>query len=283
VWNRTRAKADAFAAAHATAIADTPAEAARGKDIVITCLPSSHEVEEVVFGKHGLAEGMASGAILVDCTSGDPMASRRIADRLQTHRSVSFIDAPVSGGVSGAEQGKLTVMCGGDVVVLERVRPVLASFGSKIVSCGGVGAGHAIKAVNNTLLAIHIWSTAEGLAMLEKFGVDPAIALDVINASSGRSNTSEHLFPERVLTGAFPNTFRLALLDKDVRIAAHLARETRTPAELFELTSKLFIDAHMRLGDEADHVEAVRIVERRAGVEIRTQQGKKAEKISGRE
>jgi 3-hydroxyisobutyrate dehydrogenase len=123
--------------------------------------------------------------------------------------------------------------------------------------------------VNNALLAVHIWSTAEGLAALAKAGVSPAIALDVINASSGRSNSSQHLFPERVLTRAFPRTFRLALLDKDAGIAAGVAREQQVPSPLLQLTSELFRAAHRALGDEADHVEAVRLLEEWAQVEIR--------------
>ncbi len=149
------------------------------------------------------------------------------------------------------------------------VRPVLERFGEKIVHCGGVGAGDAVKAVNNALLAAHIWCTAEGLAALAKFGVDPTAALDVINSSSGRSNSSLNLFPERVLSRAFPRTFRLALLDKDVAIAADLARAERVPSPLLQLTAELVRLAHASLGEEADHVEAVRLVEQWAGVEIK--------------
>jgi 3-hydroxyisobutyrate dehydrogenase len=190
--------------------------------VVITCLPTSREVEALLDGaghgpdlSAGLLARMAPGAVLVDCTSGDPATSRRIADRL-AERGVGFLDAPVSGGTAGAERGALTVMCGGDAETFARVRPVLTAFGQKIVHCGPVGAGHAVKAVNNVLLAANLWSTAEGLVALRRSGVDPAVALDVINSSSGRSNASENLFPERVLTRAFPRTFRLALLDKDV-------------------------------------------------------------------
>ena len=147
---------------------------------------------------------------------------------------------------------------------------MLEAFGRRIVHCGDVGAGDAVKAVNNALLAVHVWSTAEGLAALAKSGVDPAVALDVINASSGRSNASENLFPQRVLTGAFPRTFRLALLDKDVGIAAEVARAARVPAPLLQQAAELFRLAHHELGEEADHVEAVRIVERWAKQEIRT-------------
>jgi 3-hydroxyisobutyrate dehydrogenase len=148
------------------------------------------------------------------------------------------------------------------------VTPVLEKFGKKIVHCGEVGAGDALKAVNNALLAIHVWSTAEGLAALAKAGVAADVALDVINASSGRSNASMNLFPERVLTRAFPRTFRLALLDKDVGIAADVAREQRVTAPLLQLTAELFRIAHAALGEEADHVEAAKVVEEWAGVRI---------------
>lgn len=268
VWNRTLATARAFAEATGASVADSPADAARGADVVITCLPSSREVEALLDGAHGLAAGLASGAVLVDCTSGDPATSQRIATRLAA-QGVAFLDAPVSGGVVGAEAGTLTVMVGGDAAVLERVRPVLARFGQKIVPCGPVGAGHAVKAVNNALLAMHIWGTAEGLAALAKSGVRADVALEVINASSGRSNASMNLFPDRVLTRAFPRTFRLALLDKDAGIAAQVARDAQVPSPLLQLTAELFQTAHAELGEAADHVEAVRVVERQAGAEIR--------------
>jgi len=269
VWNRTAATAAAFAAAHGARHASTPAHAARDADVVVTCLPTSREVESLLDGDDGLLAAMAPGSTLVDCTSGDPTTSRRIAERL-AERGLGFLDAPVSGGVSGAERGELTVMCGGDAAVLERVRPVLEAFGSRIVHCGPVGAGHAVKAVNNALLAVQLWSTAEGLAALAKAGVSSDVALDVVNASSGRSNASQNLFPERVLTGAFPRTFRLALLRKDVGIAAGVAREVRVPSPMLQLAAELFAVAQEQLGDEADHVEVVKVVEQWAGTTIRS-------------
>ena len=267
VWNRTSARADDFARTARARIAARPSDAAVGASIVFTCLPTSREVETVLFGEEGAASVLPPGSVVVDCTSGDPAGSRRIAERLRA-QGVDFIDAPVSGGTSGAEAGTLTVMVGGDPAVLERVRPVVESFAGKIVHCGPIGAGDAVKAVNNALLAVHIWATGEGLAALSKMGVDPGVALEVINASSGRSNTSMNLFPERVLTRAFPRTFRLALLDKDTRIATDIARETRTPAEILDLTSRLLAEARKELGEDADHVEAVRTIERRAETTI---------------
>ena len=271
VWNRTVARAtDSAAAAAGARVATSAADAVRNADIVITCLPESSDVAQLLADNEGaMLAALRSGTLFVDCTSGDPDTSRRIAADLES-RGVAFIDAPVSGGVVGAEAGKLTVMVGGAVESLERARPVLDAFAGKIVHCGDIGAGHALKAVNNALLALHIWSTAEGLATALKAGVRPDIALDVINASSGRSNASMNLFPERVLTGAFPRTFRLALLDKDAGIAADMARSQKTPAPTLQLAADLMRIAHLELGDEADHVEAVRLVERWAGVELRT-------------
>jgi 3-hydroxyisobutyrate dehydrogenase and related beta-hydroxyacid dehydrogenases len=269
VWNRTASRAVAFASMHHGATqARTPAEAAADRDFVFTCLPTSAEVEQLLDGPNGLLAGLQHGALFIDCTSGDPDGSRRIATRLAA-AGVGFIDAPVSGGVSGAEQGTLTVMCGGSAGDVAKARPVLEAFGRKIIHCGDVGAGDAVKAVNNAMLAVHIWAAGEGLAALAKSGVNAKVALEVINASSGRSNTSENLFPERVLTRAFPRTFRLALLDKDLRIAADFARTQKVPSPLLQLTSELFRVARLALGEEADHVEAVKVLEQWSATEIR--------------
>ena len=268
VWNRTPGRAREFAAQAGARAADTPAAAVRGADVVITCLSTSHNVAALLDGPDGILAGLRRGALFVDCTSGDPSTSARIAERLAEF-GVAFIDAPVSGGTSGAEKGILTVMVGGEAAALERARPVLESFGRKIVHCGAVGAGDAVKAMNNAMLAIHVWSTGECLAALSRAGVDPKVALDVINASSGRSNTSENLFPERVLSRRFPRTFRLALLDKDIGIAAQVAREQKIASPVLQLTAELFRMAHAELGEDADHVEAVRVIERLGDTEIK--------------
>src|ERR1051325_3373362 len=267
VWNRTSERAAEFAKQSGVRHAPPPADAVRDADVVITCLSTSPDVYSLLDGPDGLLAGLKRGATLVDCTSGDPGTSRRIAKRL-AESGVSFLDAPVSGGVSGAEKGALTIMVGGEAAVLDRVRPVLETFGQKIVHCGDVGAGDTVKAVNQAFLAIHLLSAAEGLATLVKEGVDPTKALEVINASSGRSNSSMNLIPERVLTRAFPRTFRLALLEKDIGIAAAMARDNRVPAPVTQLTADMFRVARGELGEVADHVEIVKMVEQWAGVEI---------------
>jgi len=265
VWNRTGERAIAFARENEARAVPSLADAARDADVVITCLSTSADVSAVLGA--GLFDGLKNGAVLLDCTSGDPATSRLIAERLAP-KHVAFIDAPVSGGVRGAEEGTLTVMCGGDMQVLERVRPVIETFGKKIVHCGPVGAGDAVKAMNQALLALTIWGTGEALVALAKSGVSATVALEVINASSGRSNASMNLFPERVLTRKFPRTFRLALLDKDARIAAQIARDEKVPAPLTQLVADLCTLARKELGEDADHVEAVKVIEQWAGAEI---------------
>jgi len=268
VWNRTRERAEQFARDTGASVAASPAEAARNADVVFTCFSTSRDVQSVLDGSDGLLAGFARGAVLVDCTSGDPATSKTIADALAA-RGVGFLDAPVSGGVSGAEKGTLTVMVGGDAAVLQAVRPAIEAFAGKIVHCGPVGAGDAVKAVNQAFLAIHLLAAAEGLVTLVKQGVDPKVALDVINASSGRSNSSMNLIPERVLTRAFPRTFRLALLEKDIGIAAELARQSRVPSPVTQLTADVFRIARGELGEAADHVEIVKMVEAWGGAEVK--------------
>jgi 3-hydroxyisobutyrate dehydrogenase len=268
VWNRTAARATEFAALHGARTAAAPREAASGAEVVITCLPTSREVEALLDGPDGLEAGLQRGALLIDCTSGDPGTSRRIAQRLAA-KGVAFADAPVSGGVSGAEAGTLTVMVGGDEETFTRARPVLSAFGKRIEHLGPVGAGHAMKAVNNALLAVNLIAVGEALAALVKAGVSARTAVEVLNASSGRSFVSEALVPERVLTGRWRRTFRLALLDKDVGIARTFLHEVGVEGPMLELAGQLLSQARAELGEAADHVEAIRLIERRAGVEIR--------------
>ena len=268
VYNRTATKAQAWAAQFGGAQRTSPAEAAKGAEIVFTCVGNDDDVRHVVLGETGALAGMAKGAILIDHTTASAELAREL-DGAAKARGLGFLDAPVSGGQAGAESGKLTVMVGGDAAVLQAVRPAIEAFAGKIVHCGPVGAGDAVKAVNQAFLAIHLLAAAEGLVTLVKQGVDPKVALDVINASSGRSNSSMNLIPERVITRAFPKTFRLALLEKDIGIAAELARQNRVPSPVTQLTADLFRVARGELGEVADHVEVVKMVEQWGGAEIR--------------
>jgi 3-hydroxyisobutyrate dehydrogenase len=268
VWNRTRSRAAEFAAGHNARVAGSPREAAAESDVIITCLPTSREVEAVLDGPDGVLAGARPGTLIVDCTSGDPGASRRIASRLAL-RDLAFVDAPVSGGVSGARAGTLTIMVGGEPAAYQRALPVLRALGKRIVHVGPVGAGHALKAVNNALLAVNLLAAGEGLSALVKAGVPARAALEVLNGSSGRSFVTESLVPERVLNGTYPQTFRLALLDKDVGIARGFLEEMGVSAPVIGLTAELLSRARGILGEQADHVELIRLIEEDTGVEIR--------------
>ena len=265
VWNRTFAKAETFAVEHESAAADTPAGVVEASEVVITCLPTSTEVLEIV---EQVGDAWKDGQLLIDCTSGDPAGSKQVAEYLRS-RGVGFADAPVSGGVGGAERGELTVMIGGTDEDADRAMQIVDCFAKKAEHVGPVGAGHAVKAINQGLLAINIQAAGEGLAALVKLGVSGKKALEVINASSGRSNVTENLFPNRVTNRQWPRTFRLALLDKDVGIAVKILKDNGVPSDAIGTAHRAFGEARKILGEDADHVEFVKVVEEKAGVEIR--------------
>jgi len=264
VWNRTHARALAHAAEFGSRAVDGVAAAAEA-DILFTCLPTSADVEALA-GQ--VVSGAASGLVWVDCTSGDPAMSRQLALRLREH-GIEFVDAPVSGGTAGAVAGRLSVMFGGAESTFEEVRPALEAFAQTIVRVGDVGSGHAVKAVNNMLLAVNLWATGEGLEALAALGVDVPAALSVINVSSGRSNASENLVPQRVLTREFPATFKLGLLAKDAGLAMGVTRDAAVPAPLFALTESLVRAASREIGADEDHTAALKLLERWGGHEIR--------------
>ena len=269
VWNRTAQPAAEFAKANpGSRHAATPRDVAQGADAVITCLPTSAEVEGLLDGPEGLLAGMAPGSILVDCTSGDPASSRRIAGRLAT-LGIAFVDAPLSGGPPLAIQGKLTVMCGGSAEEVARASAVVAPFAAKVVRMGPVGAGHAMKAANNALLAANILTLAEALVTLAKAGIAPRDAVDVLNASSGRSFVSEVLIPDRVLTGTWPRLFRLALLEKDIGIFHDLASEVAVADPVLGFSRDQCRALRAELGESADYLDPIRVAEQAAGVELR--------------
>ena len=269
VWNRTAAKALAFVAEHPLASpAATLRDLASGAEAIVTCLPTSADVAALLEGPDGLLSGLAPGALLVDCTSGDPATSRASAARLAKH-GIGFVDAPLSGGPPMAIKGALTVMCGGSAADVARAEVVVAPFAAKVTHMGPVGAGHAVKAVNNALLAINILALAEGMVTLAKAGLAPRAVLDVINASSGRSFVSEVLVPERVLTGVFPRLFRLALLEKDIGIADDLAREVGVPNSVIASARERCRVLRASLGEQADYLDPYREAEQGAGVELR--------------
>lgn len=242
VWSRRPEVAERHAVEHgSTAVA---VEALADVDALVTCLPTSMEVEELL----ERIGGLKSGAVLVDTTSGDPVRSRAIAEGLARY-GAEFIDAPISGGVGGAERGVLLAMVGGDADVLDRVRPILDAFCATIVHLGPVGAGHAVKSINNTLMALSLWAASEGLGVLRALGVEDGPALDSINGGSGRSYATEnHLI--RLLREDGRANFSLRLMAKDIAIAASLARTHLGGAPMLELAAELYGRLAVEQGEE---------------------------------
>ncbi len=234
-------------------------------DVVLTCLPTDVEVAAIA---EQLGSELAPGTVWIDHTSGAPAGTRDVAEHLASHE-VHYLDAPVSGGVAGAEAGSLTTMVGGEESALERARPVLEVTCDRVVHVGPVGAGMAVKAVSNALLATSLWAAAEGLAALTKAGVPASTALEVFNGATSRSFASEVLLPERAVTREFPFTFALSLLAKDVDLAGAVLGDAEVEAKVLTQVQALTRAAAEELGPSADHVELVKLVERAAGVELR--------------
>ena len=266
VWNRTSAKAERHAAAFGTRCARTLSDVSRA-DVIITCLPTSAEVAAVVAK---MAPELKAGSLWIDCTSGDPNTTRETARALE-RVGVTMVDSPVSGGPDGAKTGELTAMVGGDA---NRVaQSIISRFAKKkIVHCGPIGSGHAVKAVNNCLNAAHLIVGGEALIALAKWGVQPEIALNAINASSGRSLQTEVRLPEEVLSRKFDYGFKLGLMLKDVRIAVDgllSAEESCREGSILPLVKRLLEKSTDEQGYDADYTRVVRTLELGAGVELR--------------
>jgi 3-hydroxyisobutyrate dehydrogenase len=227
------------------------AAAAKGAEVLITMLPSGEAVREAVLEA---LPALARGAIVVDMSSADPAGTRALGAALEAS-GIELMDAPVSGAVAGAKSATLAIMVGGTVSGLARVLPVLKAMGNKIFHVGPLGAGHAVKALNNYLGAAGTLAGFEALLVARAFGLDPKPMLDAINASTGRNSTTDRKIPRDILTGSFASGFKLALMAKDVGIAAELARGLGIEAPFLKQTLKMWRDAEKKLPAGADHVE----------------------------
>ncbi len=230
--------------------------------VVITMLPDGNAVREVA-----AALDLPRDAILLDMSSSSPVGTRELG-RALAERGVALVDAPVSGGVKKAIDGSLSIMAGGDPATIERVRPILAAMGKQIFLTGPLGAGHAMKALNNYVSAAGFAAAAEAVLAGGRFGLDPATIVAILNASTGKNNSTENKFPQFVLSRAFNAGFTMALMVKDLRTALELAHATATPAPLAEACVEAWVRAEQLLGGQADHTAAVQYWERLAGSEI---------------
>lgn len=240
-------------------------EAAMGADALITMLPDGDAVREAVLDA---LPALKAGAVVIDMSSSDPAGTRALGLALSKN-SILMVDAPVSGALPKAKEGTLAIMVGGDAQVIEKVSPVLAKLGNQIFHVGPLGAGHAVKALNNYLGAAGTLAGFEALLIARAFGLEPQPMLDAINASTGRNSTTVRKIPQDVLTGAFASGFKLALMTKDVGIAAELARGLKVKAPYLKETLKLWRAAQKKLPADADHTEIYKYQESLTGKKLR--------------
>jgi 3-hydroxyisobutyrate dehydrogenase len=227
-------------------------------EFIVTMLPDGKVVGEVLTRaqQQALIKSCKRGTIFIDMSSSEPVLTRATGAELAKHGLI-LVDAPVSGARPRAETGTLAIMIGAsDPALIEKVRPVLSAMGNQLFVLGGLGNGHAMKAVNNIIAGTAMIAVAEGMAVGEEFGLDPKTMVDVLNASTGRSFVTELVAKEHVVTGKYASGFALGLLAKDVRIAADLSEDVKLDAPVFRLVRERFAMAREREGAAADSSRA---------------------------
>ena len=252
VYDTDAARASALAAENsAITVASSLPDLAQQSTIIVTMLPDSKVVRKVVLGDDGLTAGMSRGGIVVDMSSSYAPDTIALGAELIA-RGIGLVDAPVSGGVGKAITGTLAIMTGGEAAAIERVAPVLSAMGT-VHHAGKLGAGHALKALNNYVSAAGLIATCEALVAAHAFGLDPTVAIRIINASTGRNNTTEAKADRYLIPQRYDSGFALALLSKDVGMAHAIARDLGLAAEEMAFVDDYLKRAAAKLGPTADH------------------------------
>ena len=242
-------------------VATSAAECARGVELVITMLPSSPHVRSVYLGEYGVLKGAAPGTPLIDSSTIDPLTAREVAMDAKA-KGCPMVDAPVSGGVGGAEAGTLTFMVGGDAKDFEIARPVLQAMGKNIVHCGGIGNGQVAKICNNLMLAIEMIATSEGMTLAAKLGMDPKVFAAIVNTSSGRCWSSDTYNPYPGVLDAVPSSrgyaggFGSDLMLKDLTLVTDAAKSAKHPVMLGALAQQIY-QKHSNDGNGAKDFSSV--------------------------
>lgn len=253
VFDRDRAAAEAFRSHDGATVATSLAAIGQTCDVTITMLPDGDAVRSVIADADaGLVTHAAPGSTFIDMSSCDPGGTQELAGWL-ADRNMTLIDAPVSGGVSKAQSGELAILIGGAADIVDRHRPIFEQLGGTTFHTGDVGTGHAMKALNNLLSAAGLLAAAEVFMIGSRFGLTPELMLEVLNASTGRNNSTERKFGPFVLTGSYDSGFALSHMVKDLRIALSLAERTDTPVTLSQEVVDRYAQAHEALAPEADH------------------------------
>ena len=249
--------------------ADSPRELAQDCDIVSTCLPGPPEMEQVVFGAEGILEGVRPGAVYIDHTTNSPAMVRRVHGAMQ-ERGVDMLDAPVSGGMEGAQTRDLTVVVGGDAKTLERCRPVLDAVAKTVLHVGAIGAGSICKITHNCASFVRSMALIECLTVGVKAGLEPAVLLDAFKKCALGSNMDLHVrLPATLFQGDFEPRFALKIARKDIGLATDLAADYEVPVQLARACLADMEEAISRGLEDSDSSVFLTIQEERAGVQVR--------------
>ncbi|EER60273.1 3-hydroxyisobutyrate dehydrogenase [Acidovorax delafieldii 2AN] len=236
-------------------------------EVIFLCLPMSTHVHEAIFGPHGLETALRPGTLLVDQSTGDPNATRAMAAQLAA-RDVALIDAPVSGGVLGAEAGTIAIMVGAEVKELERIQPVLAAISGNVFHAGGVGAGQVMKLVNNHLSGAQRLLTLEAVALAAKNGIAPERACEILLAGGARNAFTEKFMAPQIIKGQLNVGFTLGLMHKDMRLACDLATASGVPLFFGNLAREVYQMCISEMGMEAQVHTAALVMDRLAGTHV---------------
>jgi 2-hydroxy-3-oxopropionate reductase len=253
---------------HGAEPAHSPAEVAQRSELIITCLPDSPDVKLVALGKDGLIEGVKEGSICVDMSTIAPTVAIEVAEAL-AEKKVQCLDAPISGGDVGAQEGTLSIMVGGDADVFDAVKPVLGVLGETIILCGPNGAGQTVKACNQIQVALNLIGMAEALVLGEKAGVDPAVVVEVLSGGFAQSRVMDVRGPN-VIKGIFEPGFRSALHYKDLNIIREAARAYQASLPAAALAHELFGAMQAQGWGDLDHSAVIRVIELLSSAKART-------------
>ncbi len=232
-------------------------------DVIILMLPDSNIVDRLLWeGEDALSKAMNSKQTIIDMSSSDPVRSRANFDRL-AQLGISFIDAPVSGGVRRAKDGSLSIMIGGLAPAVESVQPIFKAMGKTLVHVGAAGAGHAVKALNNYVSASGLLAVCEALVAAEKFGIDPHLVNQVFNVSTGKNNTTDVKVENFMLSGTFKSGFSLALMRKDLQTALDFISRMETPKNFADACTQTWTQAEKSLGKGADHTAMYAFIQKK--------------------
>jgi 3-hydroxyisobutyrate dehydrogenase len=259
---------DGFLDGHPGRRAATARELAAASEVVITMLPTSAIVAAVLGnGDDNVFAGMKPDTVVIEMSSGIPSITQELAEKVASLGG-HMIDAPVSGGVPRAKTGELAIMVGGDPKIIDRVMPVLSAMGANVLRTGAIGSGQAMKALNNLVSAGGFLIGIEALLIGQRFGLDPAVMTDVLNAATGMNNSTQKKFKQYVLSRKFDAGFSMGLLAKDLSIALQVGRETATATPFSALCKELVLAAQAMFGPDADHTEMAKLCETLTGTTL---------------